>query len=60
MADQLPGAQGRIAFAWLVWNRHRAAPREELATAIWGERVPGGAGPGNPLSSVEAPLGDRT
>jgi hypothetical protein len=24
----LPGAQGRIVFAWLVCNRHRAAPRE--------------------------------
>ncbi len=37
LAGQLPGAQGRIAFAWLVCNRHRAAPREELATAIWGK-----------------------
>ncbi len=40
LAGQLPGAQGRIAFAWLVYNRHRAAPREELATAIWGEERP--------------------
>jgi SARP family transcriptional regulator, regulator of embCAB operon len=36
----LPGAQGRVAFAWLVCNRHRSAPREELATAIWGEARP--------------------
>src|SRR5208337_2201348 len=40
LAGRLPGAQGRIAFAWLVYNRHRAAPREELATAIWGEEPP--------------------
>ena len=44
MAGQLPGAQGRIAFAWLVYNRHRAAPREELATAIWGEELPAATG----------------
>src|SRR5271166_1563507 len=44
LADQLPGAQGRIAFAWLVYNRHRAAPREELATAIWGEERPEASG----------------
>jgi DNA-binding SARP family transcriptional activator len=40
LAGQLPGAQGRIAFAWLVYNRDRAALREELATAIWGEQRP--------------------
>jgi DNA-binding SARP family transcriptional activator len=45
LAGQLPGAQGRIAFAWLVYNRHRAARREELATAIWGEELPAAAGP---------------
>ena len=44
LAGQLPGAQGRIAFAWLVCNRHRAAPREELATAIWGEDLPAATG----------------
>jgi SARP family transcriptional regulator, regulator of embCAB operon len=44
LAAQLPGAQGRIAFAWLVCNRHRAAPREELATAIWGEKFPAATG----------------
>jgi SARP family transcriptional regulator, regulator of embCAB operon len=44
LAGQLPGAQGRIAFAWLVCNRHRAAPREELATAIWGEELPAATG----------------
>jgi SARP family transcriptional regulator, regulator of embCAB operon len=44
MAGQLPGAQGRIAFAWLVSNRHRAALREELATAIWGEELPAATG----------------
>jgi len=40
LAGQLPGAQGRVAFAWLVCNRHRAAPREELARAIWGDEPP--------------------
>jgi DNA-binding SARP family transcriptional activator len=40
LGGRLPGAQGRIAFAWLVCNRHRAAPREQLARAIWGEAPP--------------------
>ncbi|MGD1056006.1 MAG: BTAD domain-containing putative transcriptional regulator [Solirubrobacteraceae bacterium] len=44
LAGQLPGAQGRIAFAWLVCNRHRAAPREELAMAIWGDALPPASG----------------
>ncbi len=44
LASQLPGAQGRIAFAWLVYNRHRVAPREELAAAIWGEALPAASG----------------
>jgi SARP family transcriptional regulator, regulator of embCAB operon len=44
LAGQLPGAQGRIAFAWLVYNRHRAAPRDELATAIWGDERPAASG----------------
>jgi DNA-binding SARP family transcriptional activator len=44
LAGQLPGAQGRIAFAWLVCNRHRAAPRDELAAAIWGEERPAASG----------------
>jgi len=44
MDAELPGAQGRIAFAWLVYNRHRTAPREELATAIWGEALPAATG----------------
>jgi SARP family transcriptional regulator, regulator of embCAB operon len=44
MAGRLPGAQGRIAFAWLVENRHRAAPREDLATAIWDDEPPPATG----------------
>jgi len=44
LAGRLPGAQGRLAFAWLVYNRHRAAPRDELATAIWGEQRPAASG----------------
>ncbi len=44
LAGQLPGAQGRIAFAWLVDNRDRATRREDLATAIWGEARPAASG----------------
>lgn len=44
LAGRLPGAQGRIVFAWLVCNRHRAATREELATAVWGEELPAASG----------------
>ncbi len=44
LAGQLPGAQGRIAFAWLVDNRDRAARREELARAIWGDQLPAATG----------------
>src|SRR5262249_11140089 len=40
LSSQLPGAQGRIAFAWLVCNRHRDAGRDELAAALWGEEQP--------------------
>ncbi len=44
LAGQLPGAQGRVALAWLVYNRHRDGPRDELATAIWGEDRPAASG----------------
>jgi DNA-binding SARP family transcriptional activator len=44
LAGRLPGAQGRIAFAWLVDNRHRVTTREQLATAIWGEQPPAASG----------------
>jgi SARP family transcriptional regulator, regulator of embCAB operon len=35
--DALPGRRGRILFAYLVLNRGRALPRDELVMAGWGE-----------------------
>lgn len=37
---RLPGRQGRRLWAYLVLNRGRAAGRDELATAIWGDEIP--------------------
>ncbi len=31
----LPGRQGRLAFAYLVLNRHRMIPRGEIIEALW-------------------------
>jgi SARP family transcriptional regulator, regulator of embCAB operon len=31
----LPGRQGRLLFTYLVINRHRHVPRDELAEALW-------------------------
>lgn len=36
----LPGRQGRRLWAYLVLNRGRRVPRDELATAIWGDEIP--------------------
>jgi DNA-binding SARP family transcriptional activator len=36
----LPGRQGRLLFAYLVVNRHRPAPRDEVAEALWREPDP--------------------
>jgi pentatricopeptide repeat protein len=36
----LPGRQGRLLFAYLVVNRHRQAPRDEVAEALWREPDP--------------------
>jgi DNA-binding SARP family transcriptional activator len=33
--DRLPGRQGRLAFAYLVSERSRAVPRDELAEVLW-------------------------
>jgi DNA-binding SARP family transcriptional activator len=33
----LPGRQGRLLFTYLVLNRHRQVPRDELAEALWRE-----------------------
>jgi SARP family transcriptional regulator, regulator of embCAB operon len=38
---RLPGRQGRLLFVFLVLNRHRQVPREELADALWSEPDPG-------------------
>jgi DNA-binding SARP family transcriptional activator len=37
---RLPGRQGRLLFAYLVVNRHRPVPRDELAEALWPEPDP--------------------
>ena len=38
--DRLPGRRGRVLFAYLVLNRGRALPRDELLMAGWGEDAP--------------------
>jgi DNA-binding SARP family transcriptional activator len=38
---ELAGRQGRIAFVYLAAHRTRAIGRSELASAIWGDDVPG-------------------
>src|SRR5689334_17338907 len=38
--DGLSGRQGRILFAYLVTAHGRSVPRDELATALWGETPP--------------------
>src|ERR1700722_15357507 len=37
---RLPGRQGRLLFTYLVVNRHRRIPRDELAEALWREPDP--------------------
>ncbi len=34
--QELPGRQGRLAFAYLAAHRHRAVTRQELIEALWG------------------------
>jgi predicted ATPase/DNA-binding SARP family transcriptional activator len=36
----LAGRQGRLVLAYLVCERHRSVPREELAELLWPERLP--------------------
>jgi DNA-binding SARP family transcriptional activator len=38
--DTLPGHRGRVLFAYLVLNRGRPLPRDELLVAGWGEDPP--------------------
>jgi DNA-binding SARP family transcriptional activator len=40
VARSLPGAQGRVAFSFLVANRDRGATRSELSEALWGHTPP--------------------
>jgi len=37
---QFPGRQGRLALVYLVFERARPVPRDELADALWGEALP--------------------
>jgi SARP family transcriptional regulator, regulator of embCAB operon len=37
---ELPGRQGRLALVYLVFERDRPVPRDELADALWGEALP--------------------
>jgi DNA-binding SARP family transcriptional activator len=37
--DELPGAKGRLLFAYLVLNRDRRIGRDELLTAVYGEEA---------------------
>jgi DNA-binding SARP family transcriptional activator len=52
--DRLPGRRGRVVFAYLVLNRGRALPRDELLVAGWGEEAPAEAG--NALSVLLSKL----
>lgn len=36
----LPGRQGRLALVYLLVERHRPVPIDELATALWGDELP--------------------
>jgi len=36
----LSGRQGRLVLAYLLCERHRSVPREELAGLLWGEQLP--------------------
>jgi SARP family transcriptional regulator, regulator of embCAB operon len=52
--DTLPGRRGRVMFAYLVLNRGRALPRDELLVAGWGEDASAEAG--NALSVLLSKL----
>ena len=49
-----PGRRGRVLFAYLVLNRGRLVPRDELLVAGWGEDAPAEAG--NALSVLLSKL----
>lgn len=39
-ARRMPGRQGRLAFAYLLAERSRPVPRDELADVLWPRRLP--------------------
>jgi SARP family transcriptional regulator, regulator of embCAB operon len=54
LEDALPGRRGRMLFAYLVLNRGRPVPRDDLLLAGWGEEAPAEAG--NALSVLLSKL----
>ena len=50
----LPGRQGRLLFTYLVLNRRRLLPRDELLEAVWGDERP--AAPESALSALLSKL----
>jgi DNA-binding SARP family transcriptional activator len=54
LEDALPGRRGGMLFAYLVLNRGRPVPRDELLLAGWGEEAPAEAG--NALSVLLSKL----
>jgi len=45
LEDRLPGRQGRLLFAYLVFNRLRTLSRDELVAALWPDGRDGGLAP---------------
>lgn len=43
LEDELPGRQGRLLFAYLVLERRRPVPRDELVAAVWPDGPPAAA-----------------
>lgn len=56
----LPGRQGRLLFAYLVLNRNRGCPRDELIDVLWPEGPPAAADSALSalLSKLRRALGD--
>lgn len=52
--DALPGRQGRLLFAFLVLNRRRPVPRDELVEALWPGELP--AAPESALAALLSKL----
>ena len=44
--EELPGRQGKLLFAYLVANRLRGVPRDELEAAVWPRETPAAADAG--------------